>query len=121
MASEVDVLPAVGGAIEDYEQPHAEEIWEFDINRGEAIFDTIYEREPSVEHSPLYREVRTIPRTEEHLFRYFLDGSFRSYFLGTILEHDRESPVHFAQIGACAVHREEDGTCVGRESNLGLS
>ena len=110
MAAEIDVLPAVGGATEDYEQPHAEEVWEHAISHDEVIFDAIYEREPSGKHPPLYRAVTPLPRTQEHLFRYFLDGSFRSYFLGTILEHDRESPVHFAQIGACAVRRENDGT-----------
>jgi hypothetical protein len=49
-------------------------------------------------------------RTEQHLFRYFLDGSFRSYFLGTVLENERESPVHFAQVGACVLRREDDGS-----------
>jgi hypothetical protein len=34
----------------------------------------------------------------------------RSYFLGTVLEHDRDTPILYAQIGACALRREDDGT-----------
>lgn len=115
IAGQVDVLPAVGGAVEDYELPHAEEIWEHEINREEVIYDTIYEKDSSIERQPLFRPVPPVTRTEHHVYRYFLDGSFRSYFLGTILEHERESPVHFAQIGACVVRRADDGT-VRREA-----
>lgn len=36
------------------------------------------------------------------------------HFLGTVLEHHRETPVHFAQNGACAVHRDDDGPLARR-------
>ena len=110
IAQDVEVLPAVGGAVEDLERPDFEEREDQALNEEEKVFETIFERDPSGTAPRLYRPVPTVGRSEEHLFRYFLDGSFRSYFLGTMLEHDRESPVHFAQIGACVLRREEDGT-----------
>ncbi len=110
LAQEVEVLPAVGGAFQDLERPDFEEREDQALNEDEEIFDTVFERESSGKMSPLYRLVPPVGRTENHLFRYFLDGSLRSYFLGTVLEHERETPVHFAQIGACLLRRENDGS-----------
>lgn len=108
LAQEVDVLPAVGGAIEDLERPDFEEREDRAINEEERVFEAVFERGGGA-LSSLYRPVPPIGRQEAHLYRYFLDGSFRSYFLGTLLEGDRESPLHFAQVGACLLRREEDG------------
>jgi hypothetical protein len=110
IAEVVEVLPAVGGAVEDLERPDFEEREDQALNQDEKVFETVFERDPSGAPPRLYRPVPPLGRPELHLFRYFLDGSFRSYFLGTVLEHDRESPVHFAQIGACVLRREDDGT-----------
>ena len=109
IAQDVEVLPAVGGAVEDLERPDFEEREDQALNEDEKVFETIFEREPSATPR-LYRYVPPVGRGEEHLFRYFLDGSFRSYFLGTALENERESPVHFAQVGACVLRREDDGS-----------
>jgi len=115
LAREVEVLPAVGGAVEDLERPDFEEREDQAFGEGEKVFETIFERDPSGKGPGLYRPVPALGRRERHGLRYFLDGSFRSYFLGTVLEHDRESPVHFAQIGACVLRREDDGS-VRREA-----
>jgi len=115
LAQEVEVLPAVGGAVEDLEHPDFEEREDQVLNEDEKVFETIFERDPSGTTPRLYRPVPPVGRSERHLFRYFLDGSFRSYFLSTVLEHERESPVHFAQIGACVLRREDDGS-VRREA-----
>jgi len=109
ISQDVEVLPAVGGAVEDLERPDFEEREDQVLNEGEKVFETIFERDPSGPPR-LYRPVPPLGRTEQHLFRYFLDGSFRSYFLGTVLENERESPVHYAQIGACVLRREDDGS-----------
>jgi len=109
ISQDVEVLPAVGGAVEDLERPDFEEREDQALNEGEKVFETIFERDPSGPPR-LYRPVPPLGRTEQHLFRYFLDGSFRSYFLGTVLENERESPVHYAQIGACVLRREDDGS-----------
>lgn len=110
VAQEVEVLPAVGGAVEDLERPDFEEREDQAFNEDEKVFETIFERDAAAERPRLYRPVPPLGRAEGHLFRYFLDGSFRSYFLGTMLEGERESPVHFAQIGACVLKREDDGS-----------
>lgn len=108
-ARDVEVLPAVGGAVEDLEHPDFEEREDQALNEEEKVFETIFERDPSALAPRLYRPVPPVGRTEQHLFRYFLDGSFRSYFLGTALENERESPVHYAQVGACILYREDNG------------
>jgi len=105
----VEVLPAAGGALEDMLHPDAEEQEERAFT-DELIFDTIWERAEGGERVSLYRPTPPIVRTQTHLFRYFLDGSLRSYFLGTALEGDRNTPVHYAQIGACVLFRRDDGT-----------
>ncbi|MFQ3611029.1 MAG: hypothetical protein SNJ72_05970 [Fimbriimonadales bacterium] len=110
LAEQVEVLPAVGGAIEDLQRPDAEEREDQTLNFEERVFETIFERDPEAPTPRPYRPVPAIPRTQHHLFRYFLDGSFRSYFLGTALEEARETPVHYAQIGACTLRREADGS-----------
>jgi hypothetical protein len=115
ISQDLEVLPAMGGAVEDLERPDFEEREDQALNEGEKVFETIFERDPSGAAPRLYRPVPPVGRSELHLFRYFLDGSFRSYFLGTVLENERESPVHFAQIGACIVRREDDGS-VRREA-----
>ncbi|MBC7221375.1 hypothetical protein H5T56_00050 [Candidatus Bipolaricaulota bacterium] len=115
IAQDVEVLPAVGGAVEDLERPDFEEREDQLLNEDEKVFETIFEHDPSTPRPPMYRPVPPAGRTKQLLFRYFLDGSFRSYFLGTVLENERESPVHYAQIGACVLRREDDGS-VRREA-----
>ncbi len=110
IAQDVEVLPAVGGAVEDLERPDFEEREDQALNEDERVFETIFERDSALSAPRLYRSVPPVGRAEEHLFRYFLDGSFRSYFLGTAMENERESPVHFAQIGACVLRREHNGS-----------
>jgi len=109
LREKVDVLPAAGGALEDMLHPDAEE-QEERVFTDERTFDAIWERAKGGERVSLYRPTPSIARAEKHLFRYFLDGSLRSYFLGTALEGDRDTPVHYAQIGACVLYRRDDGT-----------
>jgi hypothetical protein len=109
----VEVLPAAGGALEELQRPDIEELEDRVWGTGENIHDTVWERLPDGERiapDNLYRPTPPIPRHVQHRFRYFIDGSVRSYFLGTVLEHDRDTPILYAQIGACALRREDDGT-----------
>lgn len=106
LAQQVAVLPAIGGAQQQEERPDAEEQVELILGHDERLFEAGWETDAS----PPYRPLQPLPRTEQHLFRYFQDGSYRSYFLGNLLEHDRETPVLFAQIGACQVIRRDDGS-----------
>jgi len=103
LATEARVLPATGQAIEDQATPDIEEIYDR-VTSGEAEIQGIWETKRR-----LYHPLQPIPRTKQHLFRYFLDGSVRTYFIGTVIEHQRSSPVQLAQVGAAAICREDDG------------
>jgi len=103
LATEGHVLPATGQAVEDQAMPDIEEIYDR-ITGSKAEVRSIWET-----RRRLYHRVQPIPRSERHLFRYFLDGSVRTYFIGTVIEHQRSSPVQLAQVGAAAVYREDDG------------
>ncbi len=72
---------------------------------GEPESSGIWETRPR----PLYRELQETPRPQDHQFKYFLDGSTKTYFIGTLLEQTRSSPVQIAQVGAAAVRREDGG------------
>jgi len=104
LATEGQVLPATGQAVIDMVTPDLEEAYDRATGGRDETVTTVWET-----RRRLYHPVRPIPRREKHLFRYFLDGSARTYFIGTVLEHNRSSPVQIAQVGAAAVHRETDG------------
>jgi hypothetical protein len=106
LAQNVDILPATGQAVEDLMRPDQEEV-EDEILNGDALQADVVIESPSRE---VYRPTPALPRRERHFFRYFLDGSRRSYFIGTALERDRSTPIQFAQIGAAVIHRLDDGS-----------
>ncbi len=99
-----EVLPATGQAVVDMVAPDAEEIYDRVVT-GEATVQTVWETEAR----SLYRDVRPIPRSQEHSFRYFVDGSAKTYFIGTLLEQNRSTPVQISQVGAAMVMRQDDG------------
>ena len=103
LATEGRVLPATGQAIIDLASTDADETYDR-LTSETSVVEGIWETRRS-----LYQPVRPIPRSERHLLRYFLDGSTRTYFIGTVLEQERSSPVQIAQVGAAGVHREGDG------------
>jgi len=47
ISQDVEVLPAVGGAVEDLERPDFEEREDQALNEEEKVFETIFERDPS--------------------------------------------------------------------------
>lgn len=106
IVDEAEVLPATGQALEDLMRPDQEET--YDRIRGGAddrILDVLVEAPNRATYVP----VPALYRTEKHVYRYFLDGSARTYFIGTAVEGNRQTPVHVAQIGAVAVQREDGG------------
>ena len=103
LATEGQVLPATGQTIEDQATPDIEEVYDR-VTGGKAEVQNIWET-----RRRLYHPLEPIPRIKCHLFRYFLDGSVRTYFIGTVIEHERSSPVQLAQVGAAAIHRADDG------------
>jgi hypothetical protein len=96
LAQNVDILPATGQAVEDLVRPDQEEVEDTILTRDDTRVDMLIERP----NRDLYVPTPSLPRTEQHVFRYFLDGSQRSYFLGTAVERERSSPIQLAQIGA---------------------
>jgi hypothetical protein len=104
LAEEGHVLPATGQAVIDQAIPDLEEMYDRSIGGREEV-NTIWESP----NRSLYQLVTPIPRCKRSLFRFFLDGSTRTYFIGTVLEHERSSPVQISQVGAAAVCRESDG------------
>lgn len=108
LGEELRVLPAAGGATEYLQQPDADEKDDQLIHDELSPVDEYGETSPPA--TPRANiEVTPIRRTEQHLYRYFIDGSLRTYFLCTGVERDRTFPVLLAQIGATCLHRREDG------------
>ncbi len=107
MAREGEILPATGQAIEDLMRPDQEESYDrvrLGVGSGD-ILDLVIES-PNRE---LYVDTPAITRTQKHVFRYFLDGSARTFYLGNVVEGERQTPIHVAQIGAAAVVRDDSG------------
>ena len=105
ITQESKVLPATGQAMEDLMRPdHAEVIDR--LRMGDDTFMEVLLEAPNRE---AYVELKPVHRAERHVFRYFLDGSARTFFLGDIVEGRRRSPVHVSQIGAAAVFRRDNG------------
>lgn len=99
-----DVLPATGQAIIDLVTPDLEEQYD-QRTTGDPVVRNIWE----TEFTSLYRSVPPISRQQEHRLRYFVDGSTKTYFIGTLLEQDRSTPVQLSQVGAAMVVRKDDG------------
>lgn len=106
ISREAKVLPATGNAVEDLTRPdHAEVIDNLRIGE-DGILDTIIETPRSEAYVPLV----SIHRKAMHTFRYFIDGSARTFFLGDAVVRDKQrTPIHVSQIGAAAVVRQDDG------------
>lgn len=108
IGNEVKILPATGGAVEDLQHPDQDEIEDIVINK-EMENVTAFAEIPEPDPKNIYRQTPHLPRTRNHLFRYFIDGSIRTYFLATAIEGTRSFPIELAQIGSAVVIREEDG------------
>jgi len=106
LAENAEILPATGQAVESLMRPDQEEVEDEILNNDALRADTLIE----APNRDVYRPTPSLPRQERHFFRYFLDGSRRSYFIGTALEHNRSTPIQMAQIGAAVVHRLDDGS-----------
>lgn len=101
------VVPATGQAILDLQRPDQDEMYDRVHLGPEAgsVLRASIESEPG----PAYRQVQPVHRRERTVFRYFLDGSAHTYYLGNVIENERHSAVHLAQIGAAALRRDDLG------------
>ncbi|WP_258189892.1 hypothetical protein [Candidatus Hakubella thermalkaliphila] len=108
LGREVKILPATGGAVEELQHPDQEEIEDKVINK-EADKVTAFHETPEPDISNIYRPTSPLSRQDNHLFRFFIDGSIRTYFLATGIEGPRSFPIELAQVGAAVIQREQDG------------
>lgn len=81
------VLPATGGAFEDMARPDVEEADDrfFGASREAQEGFQDFAETPLPDWRHLYRSTPPIFRSTKHVFRYFCDGSIKTYFLGTIM------------------------------------
>lgn len=102
------VLPAVGGAMEDMEWPDPDEMEDMLVN-AETRQITDFLEFPTPNITNLYRATPPIFRDQCHLYRYFIDGSLRTYYLATGVEGNRSFPIELAQIGSAVIQRDDRG------------
>lgn len=106
-----EVMPASGQAIEDLLIPNSDEIYDQQIS-GTATLRQIWETSPRI-----YYPVQSIHRTQNHALNYFVASSTTTYYIGTVLERERSSPIQIAQIGAAALNRLDTGVLQVAETN----
>lgn len=108
LSASIDVLPASGGAVEDLQWPDVDELEDMLINRENGEITGFLET-PAPTLNNLYRSTPPLFRSENHFYRFFIDGSIKTYYLGMGIEGNRTFPIELAQIGAAAVHRDDEG------------
>lgn len=103
-----NVLPAVGGAVEDLEHADIDELEDMLINADTKEVTEFLET-PIPTFQTLYRPTPPIFRRQQHFYRFFIDGSLRTYYLATGIEGNRSFPIELAQIGAAVMQRNDTG------------
>jgi hypothetical protein len=104
----IKILPATGNAVEDVLRHDIDEIEDTIIHRNANLI-TEFAETPTPSPHNLYRPTPPLYRKENPLFRFFIDGSLRTYFLGTGIEGTRSFPIELAQIGAATIERTPEG------------
>jgi hypothetical protein len=108
LADNLDILPATGGAMEDMLQPDVDEVEDMLINvDSREITEFLETPAPSINN--IYRPTPPLYREQRHLYRYFIDGSLRTYYLATGIEQNRSFPIELAQIGSAVMQRDDKG------------
>lgn len=108
LSEKIKILPASGGAVEDLQHPDEDEMEDALMHRDTREITEFAEAPtPSIEQ--LYRPTPPLFRAEKHLYRLFIDGSLRTYYLATGIEGNRSFPIELAQIGAAVMKRDDRG------------
>ncbi len=102
------ILPATGGAVEDLQRPDVDEV-EDGLANKELTEISAFAEDPDPTGQPLYISTAPIHRIKDHLYRFFIDGSLRTYYIATAIERDRTFPVELAQIGSACIRRLDSG------------
>lgn len=102
----LDIVPAIGNATEELTSIDVEERDDEIISREHQEIDT-YVEIPAPQWQ--FKKIEPIYRKQDNFFNYFMDGTYRHYFLATGLEHHNSTPIFLAQIGASILHRDQLG------------
>lgn len=105
IAEGADVLPATGQAQEYLQRFDIDEYYDRVLTKDDKVIRDFQE----TPNNRLYVSLEPLRRSDEHVFRYFVDGSVKTYFLGTAVVHDQSTPIMLGQAGAAGVRREDDG------------
>jgi len=108
LSKHLDILPAVGGAVEDLLQPDVDEVEDMLVNADSREVTEFLEA-PTPDPRDIYRPTPPLYRQQKHYYRYFIDGSLRTYYLATAIEGNRSFPIELAQIGAAVMQRDDRG------------
>lgn len=108
LARNLDVLPAVGGAVEELLAPDVDEMEDMLVNADSREVTEFLET-PTPDPRNIYRSTPPLFRPQKHFYRYFIDGSLRTYYLATGIEENRSFPIELAQIGAAVMWRDDIG------------
>ena len=108
LRSKLDILPAVGGAVEDLLAPDIDEVEDMLVNSDNQDITAFLET-PAPDLANIYRPTPPLYRAERHFYRHFIDGSLRTYYLATGIENNRTFPIELAQIGAAVMQRNAQG------------
>lgn len=119
LGSNVDILPATGAAVEEMLAPDPDELEDTLLNRENQEITAFLET-PTPSISNIYRPTPPLFRKDNHLFRFFIDGSLRTYYIATGIEGNRSFPIELAQIGSAVVQRDDQGrvTCLERRQKV---
>ncbi len=107
LATNADILPANGGAAQQLLQPDQEEREDAAL-AGDGVTD-LFGEDSAPRTADAYIPCPPLPRTALHRFRYFLDGSMRSYFLCSASEHNATEPVLLSELGSTVVESLSKG------------
>ncbi len=85
LAANLGILPASGGAVEDLLRPDVDEVEDMLIN-ADSREVTAFLETPEPDIQSIYRTTPPLYRDQKHLYRYFIDGSLRTYYVATGIE-----------------------------------
>ena len=94
--------------MEDLLNPDIDEIEDMLVN-AESREVTAFLETPEPDVRRIYRPTPPLYRPHTHLYRYFIDGSIRTYYIATGIEGNRSFPIELAQIGAAVMYRDDQG------------
>jgi hypothetical protein len=97
-------LPATLDELPEEPQPHDSDKSEDDLNfdKRNLCFNI---EEPREDGDTSVYSGNQLQRTDSNLFRYFLDGSIRTYYLGEQIEGNRAYPVMATEVASAIVER----------------